>query len=240
MSTHRSHPTSVPHHRATADLTTPADLPRSTRRLLSLGVAAGPVGAVLIMGQLLTVEGFDARRHTISYLALGPSGGVQTLMFLLTGVLYALGAVGLRRALQGDRGGRWAPIFVAVLGVSFIWGGVFPMDPADGFPLGTPDGPAAAMSWHAALHQLAPMLASVALIGAAAVLARRSFGLRRWAVGVGCLLIIVLDLLPLAVAGRPAFFVVTTTTQLVAWVLLSVLLGIVPTMPARATGNVSR
>src|SRR5690606_27214397 len=98
------------------------------RRLLTFGVAAGPVGALLVLAQVMTVEGFDPQRHTISYLALGPSGWVQTLMFLLTGVLYVLSAVGLRRTLTG-RGRRWAPIFVAGLGFALIWAGAFPMDP---------------------------------------------------------------------------------------------------------------
>lgn len=239
MSADRIHSTATASGPATPGSVAPANRSFSARRLLRLGVAAGPVGALLVITQALTVAGFDPRRHTISYLALGSSGWVQTLMFLLTGVLYALSAIGLRRTLAGSRGGRWAPIFTAALGLSFLWAGVFPMDPADGFPLGTPDGPAAAMSWHGLLHQVAPVLASVSLIGASVVLARRSFGLRRWGVGAAYLGIIGLDLLPIAFAATGAFFAVTTATQLTAWVLFSALLGLVRS-PVAETGNVSR
>ena len=113
------------------------------------------------------------------------------------------------------------------------------MDPSDGFPVGTPDGPAATVSWHGALHQVAPVLASVSLIGAAAVLARRNAGLRRKRMGAAYLLIIALDLLPVAFAGTDAFYVVTTATQLTAWVLVSALLGL-ERSPAAAADAVSR
>ena len=208
----------------------------SRHPLLGLGVAAGLVGVLLVLAQMLSVDGFDPRRHTISYLAIGPSGWIQTMMFLLVGGLYALSAIGLRRTLAGSRGGRWAPIFVTVLGLSFIWAGVFPMDPADGFPLGTPDGPAVRPTWHGILHQLGPVLASVALIGSSLVLIRRYLGLRRPGVVVAYLVIIQLDLLPIAFAGSVAFYPVTTATQLTAWLLFSGLLGIVRPSVTQADG----
>lgn len=239
MPTYQTHPPTTldgepaPTGRATTSRSTGA------RLLLGFGVAAGPVGVLLVLGQAVAVEGFDPRRHTISYLALGPAGWVQTSMFLLTGALYVLSAVGLRPTLAGGRGRRWAPIFVAGLGMSLVWAGLFPMDPADGFPVGTPDGPAASMSWHGALHQAAPVLGSLSLIGASAVLVRRSFGLRRRRSGAAYLVIIALDLLPVAFSGTDAFYLLTTASQLTAWVLLSGLLSLVRE-PVAASGAVPR
>lgn len=240
MSMNRTRSSAVPASgHAVPGHTKHADHSSGTGLLLGLGVAAGPVGVLLVVAQMFTVGGFDPRRHTISYLALGPSGWAQTLMFLLTGILYALSAVGLRRTLAGSRGGRWAPIFVAVLGLSFICAGAFPMDPADGFPPGTPDGPTMTPTWHGTLHEVAPVLASVALIGSSAVLARRNFALRRPGVAVAYLAVIALDLLPIAFAGTDMFFAVTTATQLTAWMLFSGLLGVMR-RPVTATAGVSR
>jgi hypothetical protein len=56
-------------------------------------------------------------------------------------------------------------------------------DPAFGYPVGTPDSAPASMSWHGALHGIAPAAASIALIVACFVFARRfrADGQRGWA-----------------------------------------------------------
>ena len=56
-------------------------------------------------------------------------------------------------------------------------------DPADGFPIGTPPGPAATLSWHAALHIVFGGIGFLGLITACLVLAWQFRGLRRlgWA-----------------------------------------------------------
>jgi hypothetical protein len=46
------------------------------------------------------------------------------------------------------------------------------MDPADGFPVGTPDGMPASMSWHSYGHMVAGSIAFVALIVACYILGR--------------------------------------------------------------------
>ena len=54
-----------------------------------------------------------------------------------------------------------------------IAAGVFTMDPENGFPAGTPDGPVAQMSWHGITHSAAAAVSFTALAIAAIVLAVR-------------------------------------------------------------------
>lgn len=110
----------------------------ATRLLLGCGVVAGPLYLVLGMAQALTREGFDLARHPLSLLANGPGGWVQTGNFLLTGALVLAAAVGLARVLRPN--GRWASRCLGGFGAGMIVAGVFPADPVDGFPPGTPEG----------------------------------------------------------------------------------------------------
>jgi hypothetical protein len=63
--------------------------------------------------------------------------------------------------------------------------GVFRMDPADGFPVGTPAGQQAGMSWHGVLHNAFGSVAFLALIAGCFVLGRHFArgGQRRFALG---------------------------------------------------------
>jgi Protein of unknown function (DUF998) len=63
--------------------------------------------------------------------------------------------------------------------------GVLVLDPADGFPAGTPAGRPATMSWHSVGHLMAGSITFIALIAACYVLARHfaAAGNRRRAVG---------------------------------------------------------
>jgi len=118
----------------------PATISRSTRALLLCGVAAGPLFAVSATIQVLTREGFDLRRNAASVLSNGDLGWIQVATFVVTGLLFAGAAVGMRRVLHPGRGGTWGPLLVGAVGVGMIAAGVFVADPADGFPPGTPPG----------------------------------------------------------------------------------------------------
>jgi hypothetical protein len=122
---------------------------------------------------VLTRDGFDLRRHPISLLSLGDLGWVQIANFVVAGLLVLASAVGLRRTLHPGRAGAWGPILVGVFGVGLVAGGIFPTDPALGFPAGAPAGNPETASWHAVVHDLAPGLALDAVIIATVVLARR-------------------------------------------------------------------
>lgn len=87
-------------------------------------------------------SGYDARRHPVSALALGPGGAVQRANFIATGALYAAAAVGMART----RGSRFlaapCPALIAGAGVGLVGSGLFATDPVSGYPPGTPSRPA--------------------------------------------------------------------------------------------------
>lgn len=142
----------------------------TTKRLLTAAATAGPLFVAVSAAQALARDGFDLTRHPLSLLSLGDHGWIQVANFLLAGVLFVAGSVGLRRAMAGAPGGRWAPRLIGAFGVCLIIGGAFPADPADGFPPGTtaPAHP----SWHAMVHAMAPATAFLLLALACFVFAR--------------------------------------------------------------------
>jgi Protein of unknown function (DUF998) len=111
---------------------------RLTRALLGAGIAAGPFYMIVGVVQAFSREGFDVRRHALSLLSNGSLGWIQIANFLISGLLVIGGALGVRRALSGGRGGTWGPILLGVYGVGLIGAGIFVADPGLGFPPGTP------------------------------------------------------------------------------------------------------
>ncbi|MFD7619337.1 DUF998 domain-containing protein [Streptomyces sp. NPDC059802] len=162
---------------------------QSTRVLLAGGIAAGPLflGAGLIQG--FAREGFDFTRNAISQLSLGGLGWIQVTSFLLTGVLAIAGAIGIRQALRDDPGGVWASRLVGVFGASFLLAGVFTADAGAGFPAGTPEGSAASMSAHGAVHMFSGMVGFLALCAASIVLARLFAAQRQRGWAIACRLV---------------------------------------------------
>ncbi|KQX12517.1 hypothetical protein ASC82_15090 [Streptomyces sp. Root431] len=172
---------------ATVQTAAPSAAPatNTTRSLLAVAVVAQPLWAVVALTQAATRDGYDITRHPLSALSNGSLGWIQIANFVLAGVLTIIGAGGLRRALRGTPGGTWAPRLVRISGVGMIAAGVFVMDPADGFPVGTPDGMPAAMSWQSYAHFAAGSVTFTALIAACYVLGRHfgRAGMRKHAVG---------------------------------------------------------
>lgn len=179
---------SIPASRTSDSAAPPGDRPavapsRTTRALLACGVVAGPLFVLLIVGQAMTRDGFDPRRHPLSMLSLGELGWLQTVNFLVSGVLVVASALGVWRVLSPrSAGSTWGAALLCVYGVALIWAGVFRTDPADGFPSGTPEGPGD-VSWHGLLHNFAPVGMGVAVSVACLVFARRFArdGRRGWA-----------------------------------------------------------
>lgn len=136
------------------------------RTLLACGVIAAPLWAAISLTQAATREGFDLTRHPLSMLSNGSLGWLQITNFLVAGALTIAGAAGLRRALHGAPAGRWAPRLIAVNGLGMIAAGVLVMDPADGFPIGTPHGQPETLTWHFYGHMAAGSIAFTALIAA--------------------------------------------------------------------------
>jgi hypothetical membrane protein len=143
-----------------------------TKSLLTCGIAAGPLYIILGLLQMAIRPGFDITRHALSLLANGDLGWIQTLNFLVTGLLLIAGAVGTAQALQTGPGSRWAPRMLGLYGLSLIGAGIFRADPALGFPPGTPleNNP---ISWHGLLHFIVGTIGFIGFIAACFIFARR-------------------------------------------------------------------
>lgn len=142
-------------------------------RLLLAGALAGPLFVASAGTQMLTRDGFDITRHPISQLATGTLGWLQISTFVLAGLGALALAAGIRRTVTEGPGRRALPILVGTFGAGLVAAGLFTMDPEHGFPVGTPEGPVARMSWHGVVHSAAAAVAFTALAVAAIVLAVR-------------------------------------------------------------------
>ena len=221
----------------------------STRRLLNAGLVAGPLVLAVGFAQAFLREGFDLHRHASSQLALGDLGWIQSLNFIVAGVLMLAFAFGARRVLRGTPGGFWAPLLLGVFAISHVLVGVFTTDPAFGFPPGpgTPAGLPAydTASTHAMLHSLFGGIGFNALMIACFVLARH-FGRRRPAMMAFSLLTGLLILATFIYAASweaqhtdPAVRAVAHFDFLPMWLSLPVLWGYLSTLAwtLRAAGR---
>jgi uncharacterized membrane protein YhaH (DUF805 family) len=147
------------------------------RTLLACGAASTPVFYALAALQLALRPGYDIRTQPISFLALDELGWIQVANFLLTGALALAGALGLRRALRGQRGGTAGSILAGLYGLGMIDAGLFGPD-----PLPAP-GHAPQMSASGAMHMVAFLVSFLSLVAACFVFARRfsAVGKRGWA-----------------------------------------------------------
>ncbi|GAA4360825.1 hypothetical protein GCM10023088_00330 [Actinomadura verrucosospora] len=146
---------------------------RRTSRVLVAGALAGPLFFASAVTQMVMRDGFDIRRHPISQLATGDLGWIQIVTFVLAGLGGVALAVGLRRTITEGAGRRALPVLVGVFGAGLVAAGLLPMDPENGFPAGTPEGPVDQMSWHGVAHSVAAAVAFTALAIAAAVMTVR-------------------------------------------------------------------
>jgi Protein of unknown function (DUF998) len=192
------------------------------RNLLYCGIVAGPLFIAASLIQAFTRTGFDLARHPLSLLSLGSLGWVQIVNFVVSGILYVLGAVGQRAALRQSRGGTWGPLFVGLSGIGLIIAGVFAADPGAGFPPGAPAG-APTMSWHGLLHEIGFMLSFVGAIGACAVFARRYavLGRRGWMVAA-----LATPVAALVVAGWPDLNTLSVRLVIATAILFGFLTGV--------------
>jgi hypothetical protein len=146
-----------------------------TRSLLGYGVIAGPFYLAVGLTQAFVRDGFDFGRHPLSVLANGPGGWAQTANFAVTGLMVLAAAVGFARVLgPKSRATSW---FLGAFGASMIAAAVFPADPMDGFPIGTPVGPPTSMSTTGMLHFIVGALGFTAL-GISCLVAARAMSRR--------------------------------------------------------------
>lgn len=161
-----------------------------TRILLRCGQLAGPVFLGTAVAEGLRRPDYRALRHPISSLALGQRGVVQVANFVSAGALCAAFAAGLIRARPAPTGTRTAvstgksvPATMAISAAGLLACAVFPADPVNGYPPGTPAVPVRLTPVGYA-HVLASSMIMVGVPGTMAVYARlaRRADQRRWAV----------------------------------------------------------
>jgi hypothetical protein len=153
---------------------------------LACGILAGPLFVAVWLIQAFTRDGYDPSYHPLSLLSLGNLGWIQIANFVVTGTLFVVCAVGMRRVLRPGRGGRWGPRLVGALGVGLIVAGVFVTDAGAGFPPGAPAGAPERISWHGIGHEVGFLVASLSWTAACFVFARRFAGLKRWGWVAAC------------------------------------------------------
>jgi Protein of unknown function (DUF998) len=134
-----------------------------TRRLVLAGVL-GPVLfiAVFTLAGLLRA-GYEPADQTVSELALGSGGWIQTTSFLVTGAAMIAFAIGLHRALPPRRRGRLGPVLVGIAGAGIVLSGVFATDPTG----------AVETTGHGAAHNGAFVIVMLSLVGACFALSGR-------------------------------------------------------------------
>lgn len=208
----------------------------STVALLLAGVAGG-IGVTVISLLLGAVEpGFDFRRHANSQLVLGDHGWIQTVDFIVFGLLLMTCAVGIARVVRPYRSGQVAAIGVFLYGLcAGVVVGFNPTDPAYGFPPGTPDEYRGLdkISTSAHIHGIAGMIGFLAMTVACFALARyfAVTGAPRWAAGSA-----VMGLSVVAVCGYLAANASAAGTRfnfLPTWVVGTALWLFVPAVCAR-------
>jgi FtsH-binding integral membrane protein len=157
---------------------------RVTKSLLGYGVIAGPFYVVASLAEALTRAGFSLADDDWSLLANGTLGWIHVLVLVLAGLMVAAAAVGVTRQLRAERQNAASGWLLGVYAAGLVGAGFFVADPADGFPVGTPPGPAATPSWHATLHIVFGGVGFLGLITACLVLAWQFRGLRQlgWAI----------------------------------------------------------
>ena len=141
-----------------------------TRSLLGYGVVAGPFYLLTGLIQAFARDGFDLARHPLSALANGPGGWVQTANFVLSGLMVVAAAMGFARVLRPQS--RTVGWFLGAFGAAMLVAAVFPADPVDGFPVGTPQGMPASISTAGMVHFIAGTLGFLGLGVACLVTAR--------------------------------------------------------------------
>ena len=90
--------------------------------------------------------GYQSRSMFVSELALGPRGWIQSVNFVVFGVLFLMFTRGVSRKFQSGKASRAGPVLLTIIGVSFLVSGFFTMDPVET--------PPDRMTWHGTLHGL--------------------------------------------------------------------------------------
>lgn len=144
----------------------------SWRRVEPLLRIAGVIGPLLLLLVILadgaTRPGYSPWSHGVSQLTLGDRAGWERATYVICGLLVLGFGGGVGRRTAGAPGGKWGPWLVGAIGAGLVVAGIFPTDPALGYPPGEAD----VVTVSGRLHQVGGSLLFIGLIGGCFVLAR--------------------------------------------------------------------
>lgn len=115
-----------------------------------LAAWAGMIGPILFVG-IFTLEGwlrpgYNSLSMFVSQLSLSPRGWIQTLNFIVLGILFLIFARGIAAEFKEGKASRIGPLLFTIIGLAFLFSGSFVMDPAPT--------PTNLLSWHGWLHNI--------------------------------------------------------------------------------------
>ncbi len=180
----------------------------------------GPAFVAVVIVQAAVRDGFSLADHPLSLLALGPGGSVQIAAFVVAGAVFAAAGLAVSRTAL-PRASLWPARLIGVFGICLLLSGVFPADPANGYPAGADD----AATWVGAVHSAAAGIGGLALVAVATVAARRHVrsGERRAGVVAG---VVAASSLILGAAGSgTGDFRIAFVGGAIAWVWASIYLA---------------
>jgi hypothetical membrane protein len=144
------------------------------RRSVIATLAAAGIAGPLIFAMVAVVHSLLRSDHSlvalpISALATGPSGWVQDVNFVITGVLFLAYPIGLHLEVRQTRGGVVGPALLVVSGAGLVLAGVFPAVDASGN-----------LTYDSLGHTVASFMAFLGTGGGFIVMSRRLAGDPSW------------------------------------------------------------
>ncbi len=103
-----------------------------------LAAWAGIIGTVLFVATF-TAEGwiraeYDPLSMYVSELALGPRGWIQSINFMLLGLMFIIHSSGIAAEFKKSKKFLVGPVLLYIIGASFLLSGFFTMDPVSTLP----------------------------------------------------------------------------------------------------------
>ncbi len=109
-----------------------------TKTLLFCGVIATPIFIItFLIGGFIRPD-YLSLRHPISSLSIGKNGWIQSLNFIVSGILILAFSLGMDRAIRNSEKMRWAPRLIALVGMGLVGAGICTSDPIYGYPMNLP------------------------------------------------------------------------------------------------------
>jgi len=142
----------------------------SATALLVCGVIAGPLFVAVFVIEGATRPSYYPLRSSVSSLSLTGSGWMQSLDFIVAGLLTLAFAAGVRR-VRPQQASVWGPLLIGLWGIHLVVAGVFATDPDSGYPPGVPipDHPTV----HGLLHDISVAFGFSSLVAAFFVFVRQ-------------------------------------------------------------------